>query len=167
MYVAVTGTLHILSCRKSNCVISLTNACTCVAFVCHCFRQVTLKVTGTDLTCIKWQKVPVLLQRKNFSTWWKVYCFADLLYFCIVTLLLLLLLLLPPINSLLTRTAWVSWYQNGKSSLDLNEARDDGALEGIGISWSTCKRSAPRCRQITTPNTSSLNSYRWDALPDA
>jgi len=33
------------------------------------------------------------------------------------------------------RTNWVSRYQNGKTSLDLNEARDDGVLGGSGISW--------------------------------
>jgi len=26
-------------------------------------------------------------------------------------------------------STWVSWYQKGKTSLDLNEARDDGVLE--------------------------------------
>ena len=36
------------------------------------------------------------------------------------------LLLLHPFNGLFSRTSWVSWYQKGKSSLDLNEARDDG-----------------------------------------
>jgi len=35
--------------------------------------------------------------------------------------------------------------------LDFNEARDDGVLGCIGISWTICKQSAPRCRQITTP----------------
>ena len=39
---------------------------------------------------------------------------------------LLLLLLLHPFNGLFSRTTWVSRYQNGKTSLDLNEARDDG-----------------------------------------
>jgi len=38
----------------------------------------------------------------------------------------LLLLLLHPFSSLFSRTTWVSRYQKGKSSLDLNEARDDG-----------------------------------------
>jgi len=35
------------------------------------------------------------------------------------------------------RTTWVSQYQKGKTSLDLNEARDDGSRDGSGISW-TC-----------------------------
>jgi len=37
----------------------------------------------------------------------------------------LLLLLLHPFNGLFSRTTWVSRYQKGKTSLDLNEARDD------------------------------------------
>ena len=48
------------------------------------------------------------------------------------------------------RTTWVSRYQKGKTSLDLNEARHDGVLGCSGISWTTCKQSAPRSRQITT-----------------
>jgi len=36
-------------------------------------------------------------------------------------------------------------------SLDLNEARDDGVWGCSGISWTVCKQSAPRFRQITTP----------------
>jgi len=36
------------------------------------------------------------------------------------------LLLLHPFNGLFSRTTWVSWYQKDKTSLDLNEARDDG-----------------------------------------
>jgi len=35
--------------------------------------------------------------------------------------------------------------------------------DGSGISWTICKQSARRSRQITT----SLNFYRLDALPDA
>jgi len=35
--------------------------------------------------------------------------------------------LLPhPFNSLFSRTTWVSQYQKGKTSVDLNEARDNG-----------------------------------------
>ena len=78
-----------------------------------------------------------------------------------------LILLLHPFNSLFSRTTWVSQYQKGKTSLDLNEARDDGGfLGGSGISWTTCKQSAPRSRQITTP-TPHLNFYGLDALSDA
>ena len=48
-------------------------------------------------------------------------------------------------------TAWVSRYQKGKTSLDLTEVRDDGVLGCGGTSWTMCKQSAPRSRQITTP----------------
>jgi len=59
---------------------------------------------------------------------------------------------LHPFNGLFWRTTSVSGYQKGKTSLDLNEARDDGVLGYSGISWAICnKQSAPRCRQITTP----------------
>jgi len=58
---------------------------------------------------------------------------------------------LHPFSDLFSRAAWVSWYQKGKTSLDLNEARDDGVLGYSGISWTICRQSAPRCRQITTP----------------
>ena len=36
--------------------------------------------------------------------------------------------LLHPFNGLFSGTTWVSRYQKGKTSLDLNEARDDGVL---------------------------------------
>ena len=39
-----------------------------------------------------------------------------------------LLLLLNPFNGLFSRTTWVSGYQKGETSLDLNEAKDDGVL---------------------------------------
>ena len=56
-----------------------------------------------------------------------------------------------PFNGLFSRTTWVSRYQRGKTSLDLNEARDDGVLGCSDISWTICKQSAPRSRQVTTP----------------
>jgi len=37
-----------------------------------------------------------------------------------------LLLLLHPFSGLFYRTIWARRYQKGKTSLDLNEARDDG-----------------------------------------
>jgi len=58
---------------------------------------------------------------------------------------------LHPFNNLFSRTACVSQYQKGKTSLDLNEARDDGVMGCSGISWTTCKQSAPCARQMTTP----------------
>jgi len=52
-----------------------------------------------------------------------------------------LLLLLNPFNGLFSRASWVSHYQKGKTSLDLNEARDDGVgfWDGSGISSTICK----------------------------
>ena len=47
-------------------------------------------------------------------------------------------------------TTWVHRYQKGKTSLDLNEAREDGVLGCSCISWTICKHSEPRSRQITT-----------------
>jgi len=38
---------------------------------------------------------------------------------------LLLLLLLYLFNGLFSRIIWVSWYRKGKTSLDLNETRDE------------------------------------------
>ena len=35
-------------------------------------------------------------------------------------------LLLQLLNGIFSKTTWVSWYEKGKTSLDLNEARDDG-----------------------------------------
>jgi len=57
---------------------------------------------------------------------------------------------LHPFNALFFRTAWLSQYQKGKPSLDLNEARDDGVLGCSGISWTVCKQSAHSSRQVTT-----------------
>ena len=36
-----------------------------------------------------------------------------------------------PFNSLFSGTVWVSQYQKGETSLDLNEARDDGVWDDI------------------------------------
>jgi len=52
--------------------------------------------------------------------------------------------LLHPFNSLFSRTTPVSWYQNGKTSLGLTKAKDDGALGYCRISRIMCKQSAPR-----------------------
>ena len=61
-----------------------------------------------------------------------------------------------PFNSLFCRTTWVSRYQKGTTSLDLNEERDNG--EGSCISWTICKQSIHQ--QL-------ISFYRPDALPDA
>jgi len=62
----------------------------------------------------------------------------------------LLLLLSRLFNNHFSRTTWLSRYQKGKTSRDLNEARDDDVLGCSNISWTICKQSAPRSRQITT-----------------
>jgi len=59
-----------------------------------------------------------------------------------------------PFDGLFSRTTWLgplSQYQKGKTSMDLNEARDDGVLGCCGISLTICKQSAFRSRQITIP----------------
>ena len=63
----------------------------------------------------------------------------------------ILKLLLHPFSCLFSRTTWVRQYQKGKTSLDLNEARDLGFGDGTGISCTIRKQSAPLSRQITTP----------------
>jgi len=70
-------------------------------------------------------------------------------------------------TGLISRTAWVSRYQKGKTSLDLTEARDDGVL---GMQWHQLDHMQMICTSLQTDNhtnTSSLNFYRPDALPDA
>jgi len=56
-----------------------------------------------------------------------------------------------PLNGLFSRTTWLSQQRKGKTSLDLNEARDNGVLGGSGISWTICNQAAPCSRHITTP----------------
>ena len=73
---------------------------------------------------------------------------------------------LHPFNGLFSRTSWVSRYQKGKTSLDLNEARDDGVL---GRQWHQLDHMQTICTSLQTDNhtnTSSLNFYRPNALPD-
>jgi len=52
-----------------------------------------------------------------------------------------------PFDCPLSGTTRVSWYQKGKTNLDLLKQE---TVSGSGISWVMCK-SAPRSRQITTP----------------
>jgi len=68
---------------------------------------------------------------------------------------------LHPFNGRFSRTTWVSQYQKGKTSLDLNEARDDGVL---GRQWHRLGRTLQTDNHT---NTSSLNFYRSDSLPGA
>jgi len=54
-------------------------------------------------------------------------------------------------------TTWVSWYQKSKTTLDLNEARDDGVF---GMQWHQLDRMQSICTLLQTDNhtnTSSLN----------
>ena len=74
---------------------------------------------------------------------------------------------LHPFNGLFSRTTWVSRYQKGKTSLDLNESRHDGVSGCSGISWTIRKQPAPRCRQITTPTPHRSIFYGPGALPVA
>ena len=66
------------------------------------------------------------------------------------------LLQLHPFNGLFSRTTWVSWYQKGTTSLDLNEARDD---EVLGWQWHQVDHMQTICTSLKTDNhidTSSL-----------
>jgi len=75
--------------------------------------------------------------------------------------------MITPVNGLLQDNLG-SWYQKGKTSLDLNEATDGGFQDGSGISWTTCKQSAPHSRQTNTPTPHHSGFfYRPDALPAA
>ena len=68
--------------------------------------------------------------------------------------------LLHPFNCLFSRTIWVSWYQKGNTSLELNEARDGGVL---GWQWHQLDHMQTICISLQTDNhtnTSSLNFYR-------
>jgi len=53
----------------------------------------------------------------------------------------------------------------GKTSLDLNEARDDGVWGCSCTSGTTCKQTASRSRQIITSIPHHSIFYRSDALP--
>jgi len=79
--------------------------------------------------------------------------------------IVLLLLLLHLFNSLFSRTTCVSWYQKGKTSLDLNEAKDGGVL---WWKWRQLDHMQTICTSLQTDNhtnTSLLSFYRLDALP--
>ena len=61
---------------------------------------------------------------------------------------------LHPFNSLFSMTTWVSWYQKGKMSLDLNEARDDGVL---GRQWHHLDDMQTICTSFQTDNHSNTS----------
>ena len=76
-----------------------------------------------------------------------------------------LLLLLHVFIGFFSRTTWVSRYQKGNTSPDLNEAR-----EGFGMAVASAGPYANNLHLTQTDNhtnTSSLNFYRPDALHDA
>jgi len=91
---------------------------------------------------------------------------SPLCFVSVLCSLVLLLLLLHPFNGLFSGTTWVSQYQKGKTSLNLNEARDVGCLGCSGISWTVCKQSAPHSRQITTSTAYRSIFNGPNALPD-
>ena len=68
-----------------------------------------------------------------------------------------------PFNGPLSGTTQVSRYQKGKPIWILLKQE---TVSGSGISWAICK-SAPHCRQITTPAPHCSVFYRPDALPAA
>jgi len=70
-------------------------------------------------------------------------------------LLLLLLLLLHQFNDLFSRTTWVSRYQKGKTSLDLNDTRDDGVL---GWQWHQLDHMQTISTSLQTDNHTSTSS---------
>jgi len=120
----------------------------------HCIQKGGAEVpSNKDVTSLDWNV-------SGFLPSYYCYCYTRLL-------LLLWLLLLDPINGLFSRTTWVSRYQKGKTSLDLNVARDDGVLER---QWHQLDHMQTICTSLQTDNhanTSSLSYYRPDALPDA
>jgi len=64
-------------------------------------------------------------------------------------------------------TTWVNRYQKDKTSLDLNEAKDDGVW---GWQWYQLDHMQTICTSLQTDNhanISSLNFYTPGALPDA
>ena len=69
--------------------------------------------------------------------------------FCIFALVFVRLLH-PFVIGLFSRTTWISQYQKGKTSLDYNEARDDGVwvCSGISCTYAISLHLSP---DITTP----------------
>ena len=74
---------------------------------------------------------------------------------------------LHPFNGLFSRTTRVSRYQKGKTSLDLNEARDGGVLGWQLHQLDHMQTICTSPQRDNNTNTSSLNFYRPGALPDA
>jgi len=71
------------------------------------------------------------------------------------------LLLLSPFNGLISKTTWVNWYQKGKTSLDINKARDYGVLGCSGIRSTICKQIT-----TTTPHHSIFTDRMLFLMPN-
>jgi len=56
-----------------------------------------------------------------------------------------------PVDGLFSRTTWASRYQKGKTSLDLNEARDGGVWRWWWHQLDHMQTICTSLRQITTP----------------
>jgi len=67
------------------------------------------------------------------------------------------------LNGLFSRTTWVSRYQKGKTTPDLNEARGFGMAVASAESYANYLHLAPDRNHTNTP---SFNFYRPDPLPD-
>ena len=66
------------------------------------------------------------------------------------------LVLLQPFNGLFSTTTCISQYQKGKTSLDLNEARDDG---GFVMQWHQLDHMQTICTLLQTDNHTNTSSY--------
>jgi len=58
-----------------------------------------------------------------------------------------------PLNGCVSRSAWVSWYQEGETSLYLNEARDDGFF------WMAVASAGPYANNLLTDNHTDTSSF--------
>ena len=71
-----------------------------------------------------------------------------------------------PFNGPLSGTTRVSQYTRKVKPIWILVKQETVSGSGSGIGWTICK-SAPRCRQITTPTPHCSVFYRPDALPAA
>ena len=72
-------------------------------------------------------------------------------------LLLLLLLLLHAFNGLFSRTTCLSWFQKGKTHLDLTEAR----RQGFGMQWHQLDHIQTICTLLQTDNHTNTSSFKF------
>jgi len=70
---------------------------------------------------------------------------------------LLLLLLLHPFNGLFSRTTCLSWFQKGKTCLDLTEAR----WRGFGMQWHQLDHMQTICTLLQTDNHTNTSSFKF------